>query len=113
MPEEHTVSAWRDEWSPIDDAAYLNTAAMSAMPRVSVAAVHESLDAKQFPHHRSDALWFDVTERLRLSLASLIGARAEDIALTTGASTGLQTVALGLAWQPGDEVIIARGEFPM
>lgn len=113
MPEAHIVSAWRDEWSPIDDAAYLNTAAMAAMPRVSVAAVHESLDAKQFPHHKSDALWFDVSERLRQSLATLIGARAEDIALTTGASTGLQTVALGLAWQPGDEVIIVQGEFPM
>jgi selenocysteine lyase/cysteine desulfurase len=113
MPVEHTVSALRDEWSSIDDAAYLNTAAMSAMPRVSVAAVHDSLDAKQFPHHKSDAIWFEVTDRLRHSLATLIGARAEEIALTTGASTGLQTVALGLTWQPGDEVVIARGEFPM
>ena len=107
------VSRWRDEWAPIEDAAYLNTAAMAAMPCVSVAAVHESLDAKQFPHHKSDAVWFEVTDRLRHSLATLIGARAEEIALTTGASTGLQTIALGLAWQPGDEVIIARGEFPL
>ena len=113
MPAYHTVSAWRDEWTSIDDAAYLNTAAMSAMPRVSVAAVHESLDAKQFPHHKSDEVWFEVTNRLRHSLATLIGARAEDIALTTGASTGLQTVALGLSWHAGDEVVIAEGEFPM
>ena len=107
------MSEWRDEWAPIDDAAYLNTAAMAAMPRVSVAAVRESLDAKQFPHHKSDAIWFEVTDRLRHSLATLIGARAEDIALTTGASTGLQTVALGITWHPGDEVVIARGEFPL
>lgn len=113
MPIAHTASAWRDEWSPIDDAAYLNTAAMAAMPRVSVAAVQESLDAKQFPHHKGDAAWFEVTDRLRHSLATLIGACAEDIALTTGASTGLQTVALGLTWHPGDEVVIARGEFPL
>ncbi len=110
----HTiVSEYRDEWSAIDDVAYMNTAAMSAMPRVSVAAVHVALDAKQFPHHKSDGVWFEVTERLRHSLATLIGARADEIALTTGASTGLQTVALGLTWQPGDEVITAKGEFPM
>lgn len=107
------VSEWRDEWTPIDDAAYLNTAAMSAMPRVSLDAVEVSLDAKRFPHHKSDAVWFDVTNRLRHSLAALIGARAEEIALNTGASTGLQTVALGLSWRPGDEVITAKGEFPM
>jgi selenocysteine lyase/cysteine desulfurase len=107
------VSEWRDEWIPFDDAAYLNTAAMSAMPRVALDAVQVSLDAKRFPHHKSDAVWFDVTNRLRHSLAALIGARAEEIALTTGASTGLQTVALGLAWRPGDEVIIAEGEFPL
>ena len=83
------VSQWRGEWSPITDAAYLNTAAMSAMPRVSVDAVHVSLDAKQFPHLKSDAVWFEITDRLRISLASLIGAQAEEIALTTGASTGL------------------------
>ncbi len=107
------VSEWRDEWTPINDAAYLNTAAMSAMPRVSVAAAHVALDAKQHPHHKSDAVWFEVTDRLRFSLAALIGARAEEIAVTTGASTGLQAVALGLTWRPGDEVIIAQGEFPM
>lgn len=107
------VSKWRNEWNPIDDAAYLNTAAMSAMPRVSVDAVKISIDAKQFPHHRSDAVWFEITDRLRVSLATLIGARAEEIALTTGASTGLQTVALGLTWRRGDEVIIANGEFPL
>lgn len=114
MPEYPTItSKWRDEWAAIDDAAYMNTSAMAAMPRVSVAAVHVSLNAKQFPHHKRDAVWFEVTDRLRRSLATLIGARAEEIALTTGSSTGLQTVALGLTWRPGDEVITAKGEFPM
>src|SRR3954468_7125393 len=85
MPVNHAVvSEWRDEWTSIDDAAYLNTAAMSAMPRVSLDAVQVSLDAKRFPHHKSDAVWFEVTDRLRRSLATLIGARAEQIALTTG-----------------------------
>ena len=107
------VSEWRSEWDPIEDAAYLNTAAQSAMPRSSLEAVHVSLDAKRFPHHKADAVWFEVTDRIRASLASLIGAHADEIALNTGSSTGLQTVAFGLTWQPGDEIITAKGEFPL
>lgn len=106
-------SEWRAEWAPFDDAAYLNTAAQSAMPSVSLAAVQVSLDAKRFPHHKSDATWFEVSNRLRASLATLIGARAEEIALNTGSSTGLQTVAQGVTWKPGDEIVTAKGEFPV
>jgi selenocysteine lyase/cysteine desulfurase len=106
-------SPWRSAWAPFGDVAYLNTAAMSAMPRASLEAVHAAIGAKRFPHTRTDAEWFEVAGRLRTSLARLIGVRTEDIALTTGASTGLQAVALGLAWQPGDEVVIAAGEFPL
>jgi selenocysteine lyase/cysteine desulfurase len=40
-------------------------------------------------------------------------AKPEEIALTTGASTGMSAVAYGLAWRPGDEVITAKGEFPL
>lgn len=113
MSTDHgVVSEWRNEWAPFDDAAYLNTSAQSAMPRVSLDAVQVALDAKRFPHHKSDAVWFEVSDRLRSSLAALIGARPDEIALTTGSSTGLQTVAQGVTWRPGDEVITAQGEFP-
>lgn len=113
MSTDHAVmSEWRNEWAPFNDAAYLNTSAQSAMPSVSLDAVQVSLDAKRFPHHKSDAVWFEVSDRLRASLATLIGARPDEIALNTGSSTGLQTVAQGVTWTPGDEVITARGEFP-
>lgn len=110
--DQAVVSEWRNEWAPFNDAAYLNTSAQSAMPSVSLDAVQVSLDAKRFPHHKSDAVWFEVSNRLRASLATLIGARPDEIALNTGSSTGLQTVAQGLTWTPGDEVITAQGEFP-
>lgn len=106
-------NAWRDEWFEFHDATYLNTAAQAAMPRTSLDAVQISLDAKRYPHHKSDAVWFELTNRLRISLARLIGANDDDIALTTGASTGLMCVAHGLAWRPGDEILTAKGEFPL
>ena len=42
----------------------------------------------------------------------MIGARADEIAVTTGASAGLASVAAGIDWKPGDEVLVGRGEFP-
>lgn len=107
------VGDWRKEWSAIEDATYLNTAAQSAMPRVSLDAVQVSLAAKRFPHHLDDAVWFEVTNRLRASLSTMIGAQPDEIALTTGATTGLAAVAYGVRWQRGDEIITARGEFPL
>ncbi|MBX7184633.1 MAG: aminotransferase class V-fold PLP-dependent enzyme [Vicinamibacteria bacterium] len=106
-------TSWRQEWFPIHGAAYLNTAAQSAMPRVSHDAVQIALDAKRYPHHQSDAVWFDLTDRLRRSLSSLIQAAPDEIALATGATTGLQVMAHGLAWAPGDEILTAEGEFPI
>ncbi|MBP6704453.1 MAG: aminotransferase class V-fold PLP-dependent enzyme [Vicinamibacteria bacterium] len=113
MTASPAASPWHQEWFPIHGAAYLNTAAQSAMPRVAQDAVQIALDAKRYPHHQSDAVWFDLTTRLRQSLSKLINAVPEEIALTTGASTGLQAVAHGLTWAPGDEILTAEAEFPI
>lgn len=110
---ESIVSAWREQWAPINDAVYLNTAAQGAMPHESHDAVQKALTAKRYPHRSPDAEYFDATSRLRQSLAHLIGARAEEIAINTGASAGLLNVVHGLVWRPGDEVITAAGEFPL
>ncbi|HXZ41038.1 MAG TPA: aminotransferase class V-fold PLP-dependent enzyme [Terriglobales bacterium] len=107
------VTNWKKEWFDIEDATYLNTAAHTVMPRVSIRAVEESLEAKKFPHRVDDSLWFEAPVRIRTSLAKMIGAEPEEIAVTTGASTGAAAVAHGLQWKPGDEIITAQGEFPL
>jgi selenocysteine lyase/cysteine desulfurase len=75
--------------------------------------VQAALEAKKFPHHKPDSTFYEVPNRIRAGLAKIIGAQAEEIALTSGASAGLNAVAHGLTWQPGDEVITAKGEFPL
>src|SRR5216683_758841 len=113
MATTQPLTDWKNEWFEIDDAAYLNTAAHGAVPRVSLRAVQASLEAKKFPHHVSDSAFFEVPNRLRASIARLIGSKPEEVALTTGASTGVAAVAHGLTWKPGDEIITAKGEFPL
>jgi selenocysteine lyase/cysteine desulfurase len=76
-------------------------------------ALQASLEAKRFPHHVDDSAFFEVPNRLRASIARLIGSKPEEVGLTTGASTGLAAVAHGLIWKPGDEIITAKGEFPV
>jgi len=104
---------WRQEWFEFEDATYLNLAGQSPLPRVSVRAVQAALEAKKFPHHKTDSTYFEVPNRIRESIANLIGGKAEEIALTSGASAGVAAVAYALQWQPGDEVIVAKGEFPL
>jgi cysteine desulfurase/selenocysteine lyase len=104
---------WRQEWFEIEDATYLNLAGQSPMPKVSIRAVQAALEAKKYPHHMPDSTFFEVPNRVRASIAKLIGAQAEEVALTSGASAGVAAVAYGLTWKPGDEVVTAKGEFPL
>src|SRR5450432_603478 len=106
-------SNWREEWFEFENATYLNVAGNGPMPKVSLRAAQAAIEWKKFPQRVPDEAYFDVPNRIRASIAELIGANAEEIALTTGASTGMAAVAYGLSWKPGDEVITAKGEFPL
>jgi len=104
---------WRQEWFEIEDATYMNVASQSPMPRVAIRAAQAALEANKYPHHNPDSGYFDIANRTRASIAQIIGAQPEEIALTTGASAGATAVAYGLDWKPGDEVITVKGEFPL
>jgi selenocysteine lyase/cysteine desulfurase len=104
---------WRQEWFEFEDATYLNVSGQSPMPRVSIRAVQAALDAKKYPHHKPDSTFFEVPNRIRASIASLIGGKPEEVALTSGASAGVAAIAYGLTWKPGDEVVTAISEFPL
>lgn len=104
---------WSAEWSPIDDAVYFDTAAHAVIPRVTAAAAAASIEANRFPHHVDDVNFFDVPRALRSAIATLIGGSAHEIALTTGASTGLQAIAHHIDWRRGDGIVIGLGDFPL
>lgn len=104
---------WRQEWFEFEDATYLNVSGQGPMPKVSLRATQAALEWKKFPQKMPDSAYFEVPNRIRVSVAKLIGGKAEEVALTTGASGGLSAVALGLTWKPGDEVVTAKGEFPL
>jgi cysteine desulfurase / selenocysteine lyase len=104
---------WGQAWETHKDVVYLNAAGQAPMPRVSLEAVQASLEWKKYPNVMSDQRELDLPKRVRTSIANLIGAKPEEIALTTGASTGLIALAYGLNWKPGDEILTAHREFPV
>src|SRR5712692_4047396 len=106
------MTDWRGEWFEFEDVAFLNAAGQGPLPRVALRAAQAALEWKKHPHKMPDAEYFELPNRVRASLARLIGGQPEEIAITTGASGGLAAVAAGIDWKPGDEVLIARGEFP-
>lgn len=56
--------------------------------------------------------WLKTEARLRARLADLLHANSpEDIALVKNTSEGLNLVASGLEWKPGDAVVLPAGEF--
>lgn len=103
---------YRKEFAEFDDVIYLNAAGQGPLPLASAHAAQEAIGWKKLPHQVPDNLYFDLPDRIRSSIARLIGADVEDIALTTGASAGMAAVAAGMNWEPGDEVLVGRGEFP-
>jgi cysteine desulfurase/selenocysteine lyase len=104
---------WRQEWHEFEGATYLNLAGQSPVPKIAIRALQAAIEWKKFPHRIPDSAYFDVPNKIRASIARLIGAKPEEIALTAGASSGMLAVSYGLTWKSEDEVLTASGEFPL
>ena len=91
---------------------YLNHAAVSPLPIPTIQATEAQLrdvfDNGSLHFRR----WLSVKEDARRLLASLLGARAEQVAFMRNTSDSLSTVANGLPWKAGDNIVTFRYEFP-
>lgn len=105
-------SDYRKEFADFEGVAYLDTAAMGPLPLAAARAAQAAVEWKKLPHQMPISLFFDLPDKIREKLARLIGAEAQEIAIATGASGGFSAVAAGMDWKLGDEVLVARGEFP-
>ena len=103
-----------EEEFPLDpQICYLNHAAVAPWPtrtRLAVsdfATENNTLGATHYPR------WMSKEFELRQQLKQLLNAPStDDIAFQKNTSEGLSTIAYGINWNPGDEVIITNQEFP-
>jgi len=91
---------------------YLNHAAVSPPPVPTIQAVRAQLDDVSTNGTVNYRSWLATKERTRGLVAAMIGARPEQIAFMRNTSDGLSTIANGLRWLAGDNVVTFRHEFP-
>jgi selenocysteine lyase/cysteine desulfurase len=93
--------------------AYLNHASVGGLPRPVVEAMTHYLHSRAASGSEALVDWeAHIIERVRQQVAGFLGAHRDEIAFTGSVSHGLNIVAAGLDWQPGDNVVCAETEFP-
>ncbi len=95
-----------------DDVAYLNTAYMGPLLRSAAEAGVAGVRLKQRPWEISPEDFFTLADRARTLFAQLIGASADDIAITPSVSYGIETAAKNLRLEAGDEIVVLADQFP-
>ena len=91
---------------------YLNHAAVAPPPTPTIQAVESQLRDVSENGSLNYRSWLTVKDETRQLMASIIGARPEQVAFMRNTSDGLSTVANGLNWRPGDNLVTFRKEFP-
>ncbi len=93
-------------------AIYLNHAAVSPPPTSTLAAVNSQLRDVAENGSLNYRNWVAIKEQARKLAARMIGARPEQIAFMRNTSDGLSSIANGLRWQAGANLVTFRYEFP-
>ncbi|MBS1795875.1 MAG: aminotransferase class V-fold PLP-dependent enzyme [Acidobacteria bacterium] len=91
---------------------YLNSAAVSPMPRPAVEAVERQLRDVSENGTVNYQEWIATKDRARALVAELLGVEPEQIAFLRNTSDGFSAVANGLDWRSGDNIVSFEQEFP-
>jgi len=98
---------------PITERAiYFNHAAVSPLPLPTVRAVETQLRDVHENGSTNFRSWLAVKEQARELIAKLLGARPEQVAFMRNTSDALSTVANGIKWRAGDNIVTFKHEFP-
>ncbi len=91
----------------------LNNGGVSPAPKTVADAVKRYYDiSNEGPSYFMWRIIDQGREPLRKNLARLAGCDAEEIALHRNASEALETVIFGIELKPGDEVVLAKQDYP-
>jgi len=101
----------RREFPVCEQKIFLAHAGVSPLPRRVSEAMRGYLEAAT-RDDQEDVLPEQIVGKTRQLAASLIEARAEEIAFVGSTSMGLAMVAAGLSWELGDNVVCYRDDYP-
>jgi cysteine desulfurase/selenocysteine lyase len=91
---------------------YLNHSAVSPLSipvRLAMTGLIDDLTENGAVNYQD---WLDMTEKVRVDAARLVNARPHELAFMRNTSSALSTIANGIAWNEGDNVVTCNVEFP-
>jgi cysteine desulfurase / selenocysteine lyase len=91
---------------------YLNHAAVSPLSTRVREAMTRLVDDVTLNGSANYYDWLAAYERARAATARLVGARPDEIAFMRNTSDAISTLANGLAWRDGDNLVTTSVEFP-
>lgn len=95
-----------------ENHAYLNSAAVSAIPSTAIEAVNWQLNDVATYGTAHFGAWVATKERSRALLAQMLKVRDEQVAFIRNTSDGVASIANGLSWKVGDNIVSFEREFP-
>ncbi len=107
--------AVRAELPSLETAVYLNSGGCGPLPRAAARALHEGADAALLRVRGSLEAFEEMMAEAaatRAAAGRVVGAPGQEIALTANTTTGLNVVAWGIDWAPGDEIVVPALEHP-
>jgi len=115
LPESEKVAAIRAALPATGAGIYLNAGTCGPMTVEGLRAMRE-LEAREERVGRADFEYFqeflERADEARAVLGAVVGAGPEAIALTAGATGGLNIASWAPAWEPGDEAVTTDQEHP-
>ncbi|HTH51319.1 MAG TPA: aminotransferase class V-fold PLP-dependent enzyme [Pyrinomonadaceae bacterium] len=91
---------------------YLNSAAVSPLPETAVKAVIDQMIDVSAHGSIGYLGWLEHKESARTLLAGMMNVQPEQVAFTRNTSDGIATIANGLDWAEGDNIVSFENEFP-
>ena len=112
MTESVIKQQLREQMPVAKTLAYFDHAAVAPLPSVAAQAITSWLEEATNQGDLYWPKWAKRVEIIRRNAAKLIGASAEEIALTPNTSTGINFVAEGFPWKEGENIVTFANEFP-
>lgn len=96
----------------VDNYTYLDHAAKGPLPAVAAQALRDYADDVEQHGGVHWPRWLTQIAQLKTRIGQLIGAEATSIALMRNTADGIGTIAEGIDWREGDNVVLPAAEFP-
>lgn len=113
MTETDKITQIRDMMPAVRNRVYLNTGAVGPLATLTVDTMNQ-VSTLELEKGRADPSGFklliEAIKGLRTAFAGLVKAKPENIAMTHHTTEGINIVAHGLSWQPGDEIVTTTSE---